>query len=89
MKFEIVMAKEPYKKIQTLMRHIDEINSGDEIGGWLTGKYITNSEKIILYLDKFYIPKQSVTKEGLFPNRHWMKLIKTEAGKYEVRDRNG
>ena len=29
------------------------------------------------------------TKEGLFPNRHWMKLIKTEAGKYEVRDRNG
>lgn len=67
MKFNISMEKEAYEQINSIMKYNDEINGGDEIGGWLTGDWnFTTDDKGVttgaLALDKFVLPKQKVSR---------------------------
>ena len=55
------MNKKPYQKIMTLMHNIKTLNEGKEIGGWLTGNIELKEKTIIVTLEEFIIPKQTVT----------------------------
>lgn len=84
MEIKIRINKEPYKEITTLMHNIKEINKGDEIGGWLLGKWENNGKELELTLDKFIIPKQDVsgTEVDISPESmiDTIKEIGTEEG---------
>lgn len=61
MMFKIVLENDVYDEIMVLMKNIDNINDGNEIGGWLTGKWSKESDEIVLTCDKFIIPEQEVS----------------------------
>lgn len=61
MDIEVVLKDEVYEEITTLMKNVDKLNNGDEIGGWLLGDWRKSKEKATLFLDEFVIPKQEVS----------------------------
>jgi len=62
MELKVVIKDEVYDEVITLMENINDLNKGNEIGGWLTGDYNVDGDNITLYLDSFIIPTQKVSK---------------------------
>lgn len=58
---KICMKEDVYDEIHVLMRDIQELNNGDEIGAWLLGEW-KEEEVPTLYIDEWYIPKQKVQR---------------------------
>lgn len=61
MEYKVVMKNSVYDMVQELMRNIETLNKGNEVGGWLTGEWTFEGETATLLLDKFIIPKQTVS----------------------------
>lgn len=62
MKWKIVLKDKVYDEIHTLMKYDKELNGENEIGGWLTGDWTFKDDTGTLLLDRFVIPKQTVSK---------------------------
>lgn len=59
--FSIRMTDRVWKKVHLLMHKVKELNSNNEIGGWMTGEWNVIEGVPTLLIDDFTIPKQTVS----------------------------
>lgn len=59
---KIRVEKVPEKKLKALMRGINELNNGNEIGAWLIGEWKKEDNNIIAQVEDIHIPKQTVSR---------------------------